>query len=153
MFRRTDHLGKGGLAALARPVDQDNRRILQRLGQAPFCEAGVKNVLSHRLIVTFYTVQLQPYLSSDCKFTLRLIARLSFANRKEVRWFQGLDHTIWVDFPPDRQGGKPATVEAVSKKDARDALNKALPPSPKRMPVLGGRLGIVLSPPIHPGML
>ena len=45
--------GKGGLAALARSVDQRDRRVLQGFGQTPLCEAGVESVLNHRPTVTW----------------------------------------------------------------------------------------------------
>ena len=49
--RRTHDLGQRGLAALARTLNQHDRRFLKRLGQAQLGVAGVERGVGHRLIV------------------------------------------------------------------------------------------------------
>ena len=53
VVRRTGVLGKSCLAALTGTVDQDDRRIFQRLRQPVLDVARVEHVILHRLIVTF----------------------------------------------------------------------------------------------------
>ena len=52
-YRGASVLGQRGLAALAWAVDQDNRRVVQRLDQPGLDVAWVECRLRHRLIVRF----------------------------------------------------------------------------------------------------
>jgi hypothetical protein len=46
-FRVSDHPGQRGLAALPRPVDEDNGRVRERLQQSGLSETGMKATFSH----------------------------------------------------------------------------------------------------------
>ena len=53
MLWSAHHLGERRLTALARALDQDHGRILQRFGQRSLGVTWIEPGLDHRLIVTF----------------------------------------------------------------------------------------------------